>query len=645
MKVERVKAGEFFDDRKSRVTPSTRHKDWFLLSLLKFIFVIFIALFCSSVSLAHGPSAGSVPQVKVLEYQKLIEKVSLLDFEVAASDLKINAALRDLFRMASRDYIAILKDQCNGCNIELSEEQLMKQAEALVAQGWFARMGRAARKVILMRYGTEVVVLGGIYGTAIGVAKAIGELLEDAAAVAIKSPGLHVACELITAGLALSSGGVSTAWRSYAYAHDLGEFGIEAAVKQLVTHFPASQVYKTMTFQVGPTLITGSSIDLESQSEVANHWSQLVHSDRERQRLDTLIETWNQETLDHYNQIQDLVVSRDNLAPDKIKARQRLDKKIEKLRESPPEFTVRRVDFEGRRYGGIKTFVFALPIWVLLKLKKRNNDYTLHQLRQSGVYRNYRGTNLWYTALINAVLDPAYRDYEALPEEVKSYRAKVNILEELSPISEIDNILLGRASQQGINRRNLRLEFDDINRIYEIGQKSVSRREVQKNYRAYYSNFVWDTTSGYLAAWGKVIFSENSSVRNILRILKVRWKVARIFFFTNRFFDYLLAVSLSRRDKISAFDAEFAKEYMVEIHLAMNKIAKFGIDMTEAEVSEAIDGLNQSLDRLNHKSFWIRKPAVTPFLEPVRRLTPFLDRDKIHGFGSRKRLMCRELYI
>lgn len=603
------------------------------------IIVIFLILGTSLSAMSHGHHSERDPSLELEEYSRLLERIGSLEFESESQNLQMSVPFQKLFSLAANDYIEFLEGACDGCEIELSEEELLEKAKELIANGWFPANYQKAQKTIAIRYGSEFVNLGAVYGGVIGLLKVFFELVEDAALVVLKMPGLHVACEIITAVLAFASGGVATGWRSFSYAGHLNQSKLINGMKQLITSFPADKAFERIALQLGPY-----QLDSNSHGHLKNHWSQFVESPKEIQRIERIIRDWNVVTEKHYQKIEDLKAKRDSATRQgRINS---LTNSIEKLRSQPPTFHVRRLDIEGRRHGGLKTLVLALPVWILLKLKKRNNKHTLPSLRSEGVNSKYRGTGLWMVPFINAVLDPALQgESQTFLREIDHFKAQIHVRDSRRQISNIDSLLLDKGESLGIQRNSLQELFFDINEIFDFNKTSRERRLVQKNHSGFYRQVLPKLVNGLFSNWSDMVYEENPRFKSVKKTLRLRWYVSRVSFFVNRFQDYLLAVSMGRRNKTKAFEAEQAKEYIIDIQRTILTLSQVHLNMSDQEVEDLKSQIKEDLRLLKANSFWIEKPALVPFTEPIRRMMPGIGKDKVHGLGARGRAMCIDLYM
>lgn len=577
-----------------------RHVSFILLCAFAFLWI-----FPTSLSHAHSEFTGD--EISIEHYMNFLERLGHLNiesevetrtmrastnithfpfFNIGGSKVYIDNAFWDMADELSRIYIREIKQSCAEC-VMPDIEQIRSEAQNLVAKGWFTTKAVAIKDAMAYRYAGQFIGLGAKYGTASGIAKIAGELVEDAMLVVFKMPGAHFLCEAITFVIAYYSGATLTAARSLMYAKYFNRGRISTLVRLGVTSHYIRRALNRMTVEVPEFKINESMLEEFKEN---NTERRLTYKISGRHGAERFLEKLESNIAAKRARIERLKQNPDNLS--KRQHETLLKAEAEGLHTA---LTIKKKVFDGYKY---KRFVF---------LKKRNSAKSLHTFAEH-TSELFRGTDFWFFELKNEIFEP-----NVITEAEKDYRAIERSAERALRESSSDSITRYQLSQFE-SEKGKELAAHIFNTLDKIGDKNgkMSTRYLNVTFLDSFYGSVLPKIMHEVVE--RSVADLDKSERTFRDVSRLQWRAGRMTYFTNIFVDFV---------RFSAFDKKNAdptmkyniRDYAIKALEAYAGFSQFGNISTAEDVRKAAEYLHQQNRILNEERFWLEK-ASQPHLLP-----------------------------
>lgn len=507
-------------------------------------------------------------------------------FNVGGQRVYIDNAFWDLADELSRLYIKEIKQACAEC-VMPSIEAIRAEAQNLIAKGWVTTKALAIKDAVAYRYAGQFIGLGAKYGTASGIAKIAGELVEDAMLVIFKMPGAHFLCEAITFVIAYYSGATLTAARSLMYAKYFNRNAISNIVRLSVTSYYIRRSLKRMQIEVPEFRIDPSLLE-EFKEE--HREGKLTYRITGRHRAERFLEKLEKDIEGRRARIERLKSNADKLSQ---KQQQELLKvEAEGLHTA---LTIKKKVFDGYRS---KKF---------LLLKKRNSARTLHSFAPN-TSDFFKGTNFWFFELKNEIFEPNVITEAEIEHRVLERSIERSLRDiQLDPITryQLDQIEGERAKEVVAHI------FNTLDRIGDKNGK-MSERYLQVTFlEAFFGHVLPKLVDTIIE---KSLADVEKSERSFREVSRLQWRAGRMTYFTNIFVDFV---------RFSAFDKKNAdptmryniRDYALTLLKAYSGFSEFSDIHTAQDIKRASDYLINQNRILNEERFWLEK-ARSPHLLP-----------------------------
>ena len=577
-----------------------------------FVFVL-ISLFVSPDSYAREVENESFEKTAAL-YSELINRVADLSFlpEMAhpsvrakintngrfktlifgKNEVEVDSAFWSLADQTSKIYLSEIKKICEECNLP-SLEDLNQEVESKVNSGWVSKILSTTSDTMIDRYGGAFITLASRYGTAAGVVKVIGEIVEDALLVVFKMPNAHIFCEVITAFVVANSGGFNTFIRSFMNAGNVGykhftlmaslaatSLSVKRSLRQLTIEVPAFEINDTELIdfieanpdnRVLNRVGNATTYALErshnhSINNLGEHLKNFVHS---RHKFNLFINK--------------LMKAQDRLYL-KLKARGLSDSESKKAENELKVYAyIHKKVFMERRY---KRFFF---------LKKRKKITSLNSM-SSKTNDLFRRSEFWFFSLKNELLEPV----------IKFRNKSVSSLEFQHKMADdpVSDYLTVNFSESEESQKFLKSLFSNLDVISDSSKSKKDR----------YLNFILvESFMRYLMpnSLNELVSRKLSELshQNIKRLTKykLRRQVGRILYETDLFLDILRFTSVTKRHKNPLINF-YIRQYFLDILDVYKFIASIGNRRIDQESLKIFNNeLGKKINNLKSKRFWIEK--------------------------------------
>ena len=592
------------------------------------------------------------PYEQVLRYGHLLERISRFQLSseealekghfrkgapfvrLKGKNFYINNHFYEITEEIIRLYNEEIKNICPSCDIPKVDE-VNRKAKDLVAQGWLGYAGQGVAQNMVGRYGGDFVDLGARYGPTAGLLKVAGELAEDALLIIFKLPGAHFLCEVVTMTISYYSGGVLSLYRTFARASAMKRNGFRHLVRLTTTSWVVRRALRGLRTDFGPVVVDPALMEGGQPVGEQKQWlAQAIVGQKSYARFFKKA----QERLNLYGE--KLSQLEKELKEAKGFSARRIEKKIEKLRWKRARLTkVNRKIFEGRRRGIPSGLLF--PPLAPLILFKHNKTMTLSKglPPPSGALG---GTKAWMIPLTAHVTEPGFLFDPDRQEERQDFVRRVSAHQSVLAPSQINEILLGEASQKMGNVESLKGLLADVEFIFET-EASIHERYLHVHLiHGFLGQFMPQLAKSYLGSIRQQMFEKDYSFKNIRRFFRLQWKAGRLTYFNNLFVDYLRAASLVKGSSPFVWEKDLAKDYLIRLMGAYEILGQLK-EMPSPEELERVDqALKEKNRELETHRFWLEKRATHKFL-PLRPLLA-----SALGLGSynlsRRRPQCSRLY-
>lgn len=523
-------------------------------------------------------------------------KVSSLPFfNFAGSKVYIDNAFWDLADELSRIYVKEIKEACAEC-VMPSIEEVRAEAKKLVARGWFLTKAVALKDAMAYRYAGQFIGLGAKYGTASGIAKIAGELMEDAMLVIFKMPGAHFLCEAITFIIAYYSGATLTGARALMYAKYFNRNAISNLVRLGVTSYYIRRSLKRMNLEVPEFKIDPALLEefKEERSE-----RKLTYRLTGRHRVERFLQKLEADIESKRARIERLKSNPDNLS--RKQQETLLKAETEGLHAS---LTVKKKVFDGYRY---KRF---------LLLKKRNSGRTMHSFAEH-TSELFKGSNFWLLELKNEIFEP-----NVIAEAEKEHRVLERSFERSMQELSLDSITKYQLEQiEGERAKEVVAHV--FNTLDKIGDKSgkMNHRYLNATFMEAFFGHVMPKVVDTIIE--RSLAEMDKSEKSFREVSRLQWRAGRMTYFTNIFVDFV---------RFSAFDKKNAdptmkysiRDYALRLLQAYSGFSEFSNIQSLDDVRRASEYLHKQNFDLNADRFWLdkdRSPHLLP--EFIRNIGGF----------------------
>lgn len=607
-----------------------------LKNICNIIFTLCLGLFCIGANLciptsyvwAHSTSTGEEPGIE--NYLNILEKLGHLNidsqsatrsmqaraninhfpfFNIGGKSVYIDNAFWDLADELSRLYVREIKANCNDCQMP-SVEEIRREAQSLVAKGWLTTKATAIKDAVAYRYAGEFIGLGAKYGTASGIAKVAGELVEDAMLVVFKMPGAHFLCEAITFVIAYYSGAALTTARSLFYSKYFNQGRLSTLVRLGVTSHYTRRALKRLTVDV-PDFRINEELLQEFKEEHKDR--KLTYRISGRHRVESFLKKLERDIANKRHRIERLQQSLQQ-NPDQLSRRQQ-----QTLIKAEQEGIETSLKIKKKVFDGYRSKRFLL-------LKKKNSSQSLGQFAQDSRHL-FRGTEFWFFELKNEIFEPNVH-----LEAARGRQVEQNATRALREITQ--NSITRHQLQQFENERSKEVAahiFQTLDFIGDKNQKTSQRYLNVQFFEAFYGQ-VLPRLLGEVVEHS--IEDLDKSERRFRDVSKLQWKAGRLAYFTNIFVDFV---------RFSAFDTKNAdptmryhiRDYALQVLKAHADFAQFEDIKTAEDIRRASDHLNQKITELNSSRFWVEKPHKPRLLPDFLGVIP----------GLRGVALCEAIYM
>ena len=520
-------------------------------------------------------------------------KISPLPFfNVGGSKVYIDNAFWDLADELSRLYIQEIKQACAEC-VMPSIESIRAEAQNLIAKGWLTLKALAIKDAVAYRYAGEFIGLGAKYGTASGIAKVAGELVEEAMLYVFRMPGAHFLCEAITFVIAYYSGAALTTARSLLYAKYFNRNAVSNLVRLSVTSYYIRRALKRIEVEVPEFRIDP---ELLKDFKEENSERKLTYRITGRHRAEAFLQKLEVDLEKRRARIENLKSNPDNLS--KRQQEQLLKAELEGLHST---LSIKKKVFDGYRY---KRF---------LLLKKRNNPKTLHSFAPS-TSEIFKGTNFWFFELKNEIFEPhviteAEKEHRALERDFVRSLKEIN-LDSITKY-QLDQIESERAKE---------LVAHIFNTLDKIGDKSgnMTQRYLQATFlEAFFGSTLPKIVDVIIE---RSIADMPKSERSFREISRLQWRAGRMTYFTNIFVDFVRFSAFDKRNADPTMKYNI-RDYALKVLEAYSGFSQFSEIHSTEDIKKAADYLLEQNRVLNEERFWLEK-ARAPHLFPefIRRI-------------------------
>jgi hypothetical protein len=584
-----------------------------MFSVPKFSFNIFLSfVFLANLLAPYGLSAHETETTDTIPfeaiYSEILQKLANLEFDelpenshnfetyvrgskkyvfVGPRDyIKVDNAFYGLVSSIGKLYLSELKKACEECILP-SLETINTEVESLVAKGWFNENSKRTKEILAYRFASAFVSLGGRYGKVAGVLKLVGELVEEATLWLFHLPGMHVLCEVVTAGIAIFAGKTNTLYRVYAndlskYSNILGPAPSLRAIGRLAaTSLVMRRSMKRMAIGVRPF-----EIDEEALKD-------FVEEEKETKLVYRIKGSFSN-TSEHHRVTKFL---------------RYLKKKADKVAlksGSNVESAMYFHEMDRKTYRGSK-YLF------ILKERRRFNSVGPFA-DESGKFTN-GNRSFWLAGLQNDVLDPLTNSIQLQSD----YESRSKTIEEI----EMDSITKKQIGEYSTtNPGAAENVFNSLDAITDYEGRTFKQRRIELAFfQSYISGVVPKLLNKMLVA---VLDQFEDDKKRIMPIYDLFFKEGSITYYAEQLVDFLRFASAAKIES-DPFLKYHIREYYLKLNEALEIVALFNGARSIEDVQSINLLLKTKLKDLNASLFWIEKRSQVGLVpDGIKNITNYV---------------------
>jgi hypothetical protein len=502
------------------------------------------------------------------------------------SYIKVDNAFYGLVGSIGKLYLSELKKACEDCILP-SVESINSEVEALIAKGWFAENSKRTKEILAYRFASAFVSLGGRYGKVAGVLKLVGELVEEATLWLFHLPGMHVLCEVVTAGIALFAGKTNTLYRVYAndlskYSNILGPAPSLRAIGRLAaTSLVMRRSMKRMSIGVRPFEIDEEAlkdfVEEEKETKLVYRVRSGFSNSAEHHRVTKFLRYLQKKA--------DKVASKSGAKIESAMYYHEINRKI--YRGSKYLFVLK----ERRRFNSVGPFA-----------------------DESGKFTN-GNRSFWLVGLQNDILDPL--------TNIKDLESDLGLKKISFKSTELDSITKKQVSQYSLTNQDAAEDiFRSLDAITDYeGQTFKQRRIELAFFQSYISGVVPKLLNKMLVA---VLDQFEDDKKRIMPIYDLFFKEGSITYYAEQLVDFLRFAAAAKSES-DPFIKYHVRDYYLKLNEALEIVALFNGARTIEDVQSINSLLKIKLHDLSASLFWIEKRSRVGLIpDGIKNITNFV---------------------
>lgn len=602
---------------------SVNHINAFCFKVLLCLALVVNALAPYQVAKAHETeTSDTIPFESI--YAEVLEKVAQLDFQELPENshnfeayirgskkyvfvgpreyVKVDNAFNGLVSSIGKLYLSELQRACEDCILP-TLESVNGEVEALIAKGWFSENSKRAKEILAYRFASAFVSLGGRYGKVAGVLKLVGELVEEATLWLFHLPGMHVLCEVVTAGIAIFAGKTNTLYRAFGddlsrYSNILGPAPTLRSIGRLAaTSMVMRRSMKRMAIGVRPFEIDEDAL------------SDFVEEEKETKLVYKLRNSISKNTESHrvVKFLRYLQKKSDQVA---------LNSKV----DDPMYFH----EMKRKTYRGSKYFF-------ILKERRRFNSIGAFA-DESGKLSN-GNRSFWLVGLTNDVLDPLTNTKELQLDLSERLKVTENI--------ELDSVTQSQVLKySSTNPEAAEDIFRSLDAITDYKGRSFKQRRIELAFfQSYISGVVPKLLNKMLVA---VLDQFEDDKKRIMPIYDLFFKEGSVTYYAEQLVDFLRFAAAAKTE-LDPFTKYHVRDYYLKLNEALEIVALLKGSRSIEDVESINSLLKAKLHDLSASLFWIEKRSEVGFVpKSLKNVTNYIFhpishpmekiKDRIHHF-------------
>lgn len=516
-------------------------------------------------------------------------------FNIGGKRIQVDNAFWDLADELSRLYIHEIKESCNECEMP-SVEEIQKEARDMVARGWLRSTAVGIADAVTYRYASQFITLASKYGTAAGILKVVGELIEDAMLVVFKMPGAHFLCEAITFAISYYSGAFLTISRAFTYPRHFKQGRISTLIRTAVASYYIRRSLKRLTIDV-PEF----SIDEEALAEFKDE-----HPERK-----ATYKVTGRHRVESFLKKLETSIGKKRERIEALKTQNGLSKsQREKLLRAETEGLQTTIKIKKKVFGNQRYKRFLL-------LRKRHQKDSLNEFA-TNTSPLFKKSDFWFFELKNEIFEPNVQLKAATEVEASTPRSRQRALDAI--LSDPVGAYQLSAFEDTNSKEVVSHVFETLDFIGSKDEKMTQRYFNFAFMEAFFGNFLQRLFSEVIE---HNVEDLDRSERKMKSVSALQWHAGKIMYFTNIFVDFV---------RFSAFDTKNAdptmkyhiRDYALKLLQVYSDFSSFDHLETDEEIRSAAALLKEKVNELDRARFWEPKTHKHHLLpETVRNILYF----------------------